>query len=149
MYFDEVAGRWAAFARCVRCGTLRGLAIGDPVHGAVFPNQPLATALISQGVRRSLPPSWLLPQVVPIAPRAWARLPLADGAIVIVAVADVRAGAFGTRRERVYVALLPGDRRPPSVSTSFREAVEAALAGCCDAAWLARAERQLAGELVS
>ena len=53
-YFDGVAGRWAAFSRCVRCDRTRGLAVGAPVHGAVFANNPLATGS-SQQDRRGRP----------------------------------------------------------------------------------------------
>ena len=48
-YFDGVAGRWAAFSRCVRCDRTRGLAVGGAVHGAVFATQPAGHGHVVSG----------------------------------------------------------------------------------------------------
>ena len=91
-YFDGVAGRWAAFSRCARCDRERGLAVGAPLHGAVFSNNPLATGLSYQGTKRSAPPSASPTTGAPSEDKGFADVALGHGKRLFVRRAAVSSG---------------------------------------------------------
>ena len=124
-YFDGVAGRWAAFGRCVRCDRTRGLAVGGPVHGAVFANNPMATGESSQGTKRSAPPSATSTIGAPREEKECAEIPLGRGRRLYVRRADA---SFGLRRGRpIYVAHIIGANTLRSASPNLRKAVAGAM----------------------
>ena len=126
-YFDGVAGRWAAFSRCVRCDRTRGLAVGAPVHGAVFAAHPLATGMSEQGTKRSAPPSATSTTGAPRHEQACAEIALGRGRRLYVRRADV---SLGVRRVcPVYVAHIIGIDRLRSVSPTLRRSVAGAMGG--------------------
>ena len=124
-YFDGVAGRWAAFGRCVRCDRTRGLAVGGAVHGAVFANNPMATGESSQGTKRSAPPSATSTKGAPREEKECAEIPLGRGRRLYVRRARV---SYGVRRGRpVYVAHIIGTDTLRFASPSLRAAVARAM----------------------
>jgi len=120
-YFDGVAGRWAAFSRCVRCDRVRGLAVGGAVHGAVFANNPMATGMSFQGTKRSAPPSASSTTGAPRDEQESAEIALGRGRRLYVRRARV---SYGVRRGRtVYVAHVIGADALRSASANLRVAV--------------------------
>ena len=144
-YFDGVAGRWAAFGRCVCCDRLRGLAIGDAAHGAVFAGNPMATGMTSQGVKRSAPPSATSTTGAPADGEAAADVALGDGRRLYVRSA--RVATRGRSRRRVYVAHVIGADGPRTASSDLRAAVAGALREREGSPRLERLLRQLEHEL--
>ena len=144
-YFDGVAGRWAAFSLCVRCDKSRGLAVGAPVHGAVFGSHPLATGLSSQGTKRSAPPSATPTTGAPTHAEGVADVALGRGMRLFVRRARVSSGL---RRGRpVYVAHIIGADTVRSASPNLRRAVARATRGRADDRAVEVVLRQLEHEL--
>ena len=145
-YFDGVAGRWAAFGRCVCCDKVRGLAVGDAAHGAVFANQPLATGMSYQGTKRSAPPSATATTSAPREDGSFADVALGGGRRLFVRRAVVGRPVRGERT--VYVAHVIGTTAVRSASPSLRRAVQRALAERRGSARLAGILAELEHELV-
>jgi hypothetical protein len=142
-YVDSLSGRWAARSRCARCGREAGLAVGEARHGSVFPNNPLATMLSRQGVKRSVPPAEKF---------GFGPPPGRPGGIEIAGPGGRRVyvrrlrGRFALGREReVYLALARGEGSPV-VASDLRVALRQVL-GDADDRWLERAARELEAEL--
>lgn len=142
-YVDSLSGRWAARTRCARCGRETGLAVGEARHGNVFPNNPLATMLSRQGVKRSVPPAEKL---------GFGPPPGRPGGIEIDGPAGERIyvrrlrGRFALgRRREVYLAAVRTERSA-TVAPDLRVAL-ARLVGNADDRWLERAARELEAEL--
>ena len=145
-YFDGVAGRWAAFSRCVRCDRTRGLAVGAPVHGAVFANQPMITGTASQGTKRSAPPSATSTAGAPTEEQEFAEIALGHGRRLYVRRAAV---SFGVRRGcPVYVAHIIGANTLRSTSPSLRRAVSRAMSQRGQSPSVEEALHQLEHELL-
>ena len=143
-YFDGVLGRWAAFSRCVRCDRTRGLAVGAPVHGAVFPNQPMITGSASQGTKRSAPPSASSTTGAPTEEKEFAEIALGRGRRLYVRRARV---SLGVRRGRpVYVAHVIGADTLRCASPNLRRAVARATSQRARSSGLEQALRQLERE---
>ena len=124
-YYDGVAGRWAAFSRCVRCDRTRGLAVGGAVHGAVFAANPMATGMSFQGTKRSAPPSASSTTSAPREEQESAEIALGRGRRLYVRRARV---SYGVRRGRpVYVAHIIGTDTLRFASPSLRAAVARAM----------------------
>jgi hypothetical protein len=139
-FFDSVAGRWCAFGRCVRCGALRSLSVGDAclpaADGMTAWYLPTAPGPPARTVSPTLPPS----------PRASVTLRTPADEAVVVSAALVRPGLRGARR-RVFVAAPAGSAHAPAIGDSLAGAVRGAAAGAVDERWLERVERELGGEL--
>jgi len=143
-YVEPLSGRWAARIRCARCGREKGLAIGQPRHGNVYPNNPLATMLSRQGVRRSLPPGKTLGVGPPSDRPGGIEIESPDGTRVLVRSLAARL-ALG-RLRTVYLAVAVDGERPPAVSRDLRTAL-GRVCGSADEQWLERMRRQLEAEL--
>ena len=143
-YVDSLSGRWAARTRCARCGRETGLAVGEPRHGAVYPNQPLATMLSRQGVKVSVPPAEKLGFGPPPGRPGGIELDGPDGRGIYVRRVHARF-ALGRSRD-VYLAVVLADAAAPVFASDLRIALEKAL-GSADPAWLDRSVRQLEAEL--
>jgi hypothetical protein len=146
-FFDGVAGRWAAFGRCACCDKLRGLAVGDATHGAVFANHPLATGLSNQGTKRSAPPSATPTRGAPNENGTFADVALGNGLRLFVRRAVVSSTL--RRERRVYVAHLIGADAVRSASPSLHRAVRRALGERPGSPRLARVLAELEHELAS
>jgi hypothetical protein len=143
-YVEPLSGRWAARIRCARCGREKGLAIGLPRHGNVYPGNPLATMLSRQGVRRSFPPGKKI-GVGPAGDRPGAvEIETPDGTRVLVRSLAARL-AFG-RLRIVYLAVAVDGAPPPVVSRDLLTAHERVCGGVNEQ-WLERMRRQLEAEL--
>jgi hypothetical protein len=144
-YFDGVAGHWAAFSRCVRCDRTRGLAVGAPVHGAVFANNPIATGMSFQGTKRSAPPSATSTTGAPTDDRESAEIDLGHGRRLYVRRARV---SLGMRRGRtVYVAHIIGADTLRCASPSLRRVVAQATRQKAGSSAVEQPLRQLEREL--
>jgi hypothetical protein len=142
-YVDSLSGRWAARTRCARCGRESGLAVGDARHGNVFPNNPLATMLSRQGVKRSVPPAEKFGFGPPPGRPGGIEMDGPNGQRVYV---RRLRGRFALGRERdVYLAVVR-DRGSPVVAPDLRVAL-AGVVGHVDHRWLDRAARELEAEL--
>jgi hypothetical protein len=142
-YVDSLSGRWAARVRCARCGRETGLAVGEARHGNVFPNNPLATMLSRQGVKRSVPPAEKF---------GFGPPPGRPGGIEIEGPTGQRVyvrrlrGRFALGRQRdVYLAVVRAEGSP-IVAPDLRAALGRVIAGADDR-WLDRAARELEAEL--
>ena len=144
-YFDGVAGRWAAFSRCARCDNVRGLAVGAPVHGAVFSGNPMATGLSYQGTKRSAPPSATSTTWAPSYQEGFADVALGHGMRLFVRRAEVSSGL--RRGRRVYVAHIIGTDRLRSASPNLRRAVAGAMSEGRRSSKVENALRELEHEL--
>ena len=144
-YFDGVAGRWAAYSRCVRCGRSRGLAVGAPVHGAVFGNNPLATGLSYQGTKRSAPPSATSTTGAPADERDCGEIALGRGRRLYVRRAEVSSGL--RRGREVYVAHVIGTDTLRSASPDLRRAIASATGARRRSPGVEEALQQLEHEL--
>ena len=144
-YFDGVAGRWAAFSRCVCCDRARGLAVGTPMHGAVFANNPLATGMSYQGTKRSAPPSASSTTGTPADEKECGEIALGRGRRLYVRRAKVSSGF---RRGRpVYVAHVIGTQAPRSASPDLRRAIAGAMGQRRRSTGVEKALHQLEHEL--
>ena len=144
-YFDGVAGRWAAFSRCVCCDRARGLAVGTPMHGAVFANNPLATGMSYQGTKRSAPPSASSTTGSPADEKECGEIALGRGRRLYVRRAKVSSGF---RRGRpVYVAHVIGTQAPRSASPDLRRAIAGAMGQRRRSTGVEKALHQLEHEL--
>jgi len=142
-YVDSLSGRWAARTRCARCGRESGLAVGAARHGDVFPNNPLATMLSRQGVKRSAPPAEKFGFGPP--PGRPGGMDILGPGGERVYVRRVRGRFALGRRRDVYLAVVQG-AGTPSVAPVLRLALTRAI-GTADERWLERAERELEAEL--
>jgi hypothetical protein len=143
-YFDGVAGRWAAFSRCACCDKTRGLAVGNPVHGAVFANNPMATGMSDQGTKRSAPPSATSTAGAPGDEKECAEIALGRGKRLYVRRAEV---SFGVRRgQPVYVAHIIGSGARRSASPKLQKAVSHAMRDSAESSRVQEALRQLERE---
>jgi hypothetical protein len=145
-YVDSLSGRWAARTRCARCGRETGLAVGKPKHGAVYPNQPLATMLSRQGVKVSVPPAEKLGFGPPPGRPGGMELDGPDGRGIYVRRIHARF-ALGRSRD-VYLAVVLQAGAAPVVASDLRSALERAV-GPGDTRWLDRSAKQLEAELPS
>jgi hypothetical protein len=143
-YVDSLSGRWAARARCARCRRETGLAVGEPRHGAVFPNQPLATMLSRQGVKVSVPPAEKLGFGPPPGRPGGIALDGPDGRGVYVRRVHARF-ALGRNRD-VYLAVALEHGAVPVFASDLRVALGKALRAA-DPLWLDQSARQLETEL--
>ncbi len=143
-YVDALSGRWAARTRCARCGRESGLAVGYARHGAIFPNNPLATMLSRQGVKVSVPPSEKLGFGPPPDRPGGMEIEGPGGRGVYVRRLHAR---FALGRERdIYQAIVLERGASPVFERDLRAALTKALGGT-DVDWLERATRQLEAEL--
>jgi hypothetical protein len=144
-YFDGVAGRWAAFSRCVRCDRTRGLAVGGAVHGTVFANNPLATGMSFQGTKLSAPPSAGSTTGAPRDEKESAEIALGRGRRLYVRRARA---SYGVRRGRtVYVAHIIGTDALRSASPNLRAAVARSMSRSGRSSDVESALQQLEQEL--
>jgi len=144
-YVDFLSGRWAARTKCARCGRETGLAVGYARHGSIFPNNPLATMMSRQGVKRSAPPAEKFGFGPPPGRPGAIEIEAPGGRLV--GVRRVRARfALGRQRDVYLVAVTAGQQRTPIVASDLRLALAAALRDA-DERWLDRAARELEAEL--
>ena len=143
-YVDPLSGRWAARTCCARCGRESGLAIGDARHGNVFPNNPLATMLSRQGVKRSVPPAERIGFGPPAERSGVVEIRSPAGTPILVRGLRARF-AFGRVRP-VYIAAALDVSGLPVVAADLRQAL-ALASGTTDDQWLDRTARQLEAEL--
>jgi hypothetical protein len=143
-YVDPLSGRWAARTCCARCGRESGLAIGDARHGNVFPNNPLATMLSRQGVKRSVSPAERIGFGPPEERAGVVEIRSPAGTPILVRGLRARF-AFGRVRP-VYIAVTPDASGLPVVAADLRRALTLA-SGTRDEQWLDRTARQLEAEL--
>jgi len=143
-YVEPLSGRWAARIRCARCGREKGVAIGQPRHGNVYPGNPLATMLSRQGVRRTFPPGQRLGLGPPHDRPGAVEIESPDGTRVLVRSLAARL-PLG-RLRTVYLAVPVDGARPPVVSRDLGTALERVCRGV-DEQWLERTRRQLEAEL--
>lgn len=142
-YVDRLSGRWAARARCARCGREAGLAVGEAKHGTQF-HDPLATMLSRQGVKVSVPPAEKLGFGPPPGRPGGIEIDGPDGRGIYVRRVRARF-ALGRSRD-VYLAVVLENSASPIFASNLRAALAQVL-GPADEAWLDRATRQLDAEL--
>jgi hypothetical protein len=143
-YVDPLSGRWAARTRCARCARESGLAVGHAKHGAIFPNNPLATMLSRQGVKVSVPPSEKIGFGPPPGRPGGMEIEGPGGKSIYVRRVHAR---FALGRERdIYQAVLLERGASPIFDSNLRAALAKALGGADDV-WLERATRELDAEL--
>jgi hypothetical protein len=143
-YVDSLSGRWAARTRCARCGRETGLAVGYARHGNIFPNNPLATMMSRQGVKRSAPPAEKFGFGPPPGRPGAIEIETPGGWLIGVRRVHARF-ALGRQRD-VYLVAVAGEQRPPIVAPELRLALARALREA-DERWLERAARELEAEL--
>jgi len=143
-YVDSLSGRWAARTRCARCGRETGLAVGYARHGNIFPNNPLATMMSRQGVKRSAPPAEKFGFGPPPGRPGAIEIETPGGRLI--GVRRVRARFALGRQRDVYLVAVTGEKRPPIVAPELRLALAGALREA-DERWLDRAARELEAEL--
>jgi hypothetical protein len=143
-YVDPLSGRWAARICCARCGRETGLAVGDARHGNIFPNNPLATMLSRQGIKRSVPPAEKIGFGPPAKRPGAVEIQSPAGVPIRVRALKARF-AFG-RIRTVYLAAALDASRLPTVSADLRRAL-ALVSGPTNEQWLERTARQLEAEL--
>lgn len=146
-YFDQVSGKWAARARCVRCAHETGLAIGTARGGPLLPSKALGTGLLSQSSPYAVPGSKRLGPSPGSARRSGFVVPVPDVGELVVRHVRVRY-PLGIRRT-VYCAWLADREGAAAVSTELPVALGAAV-GCSPGdAWVLSLSRQLEDELTA
>jgi hypothetical protein len=146
-YFDRVSGKWAARARCVRCGRETGLAIGTARAGAILASKSLGTGMMSQSTPYAVPGSRKLgPSPETLQPSGFVvDLP----EIGKVAVRHVRVRhPLGIHRN-VYCAWRAGEEGPAAVSTELPVALARAVGRSSAEEWVVNVARQLEDELTA
>jgi len=140
-YRDPVSARWRAYARCLRCGRSRPLAVGDRKRPASFPGNPLAM-LLAFGSR----PADATPGIEPVEPRGFVVIDVpASEAKLEIRAARVAWGPW--RGDTVYCARLVGEPGRQAASRDLRSAVARASQVRGRAAWVDDLARQLEHEL--
>jgi hypothetical protein len=146
-YFDQVSGKWAARARCVRCGHETGLAIGTARRGAVSTSKALGTGVLSQSTPYAVPGSKRLGPSPVTGERSGFVVPAPEEGDVVVRHVRVRY-PFGIRRT-VYCAWRSGDDGPAAVSTELPVALARAVGGSPADEWVLKVARELENELTA
>jgi hypothetical protein len=140
-YRDPVSARWRAYARCLRCGKSRALAIGERKRPASFPGNPLAT-LLAFGSR---PADEKLP-VEHVEPRGSVVIDVpSTGEKLEIRAALVAWGLW--EGDIVYCARVLGRRGRRAAARDLRSAVARASRTPEPASWVDDLARQLEHEL--
>jgi hypothetical protein len=140
-YRDPVSARWRAYARCLRCGRSRRLAVGDRKRQANFPGNPLAM-LLAFGSR----PADASPDIELVEPRGSMVVDVpVTGEKLEIRAALVAWGPWAG--DTVYCARRLGPDGHQAASRDLRTAVASASRTRPKTPWVEDLARQLEHEL--
>jgi hypothetical protein len=138
---DPVSGRWRAYARCLRCGRARTLAIGERRPAGSFSGNPLATSM-AFGSR----PADVPRRAQALVPHDAMTIEVPEtGKALELRAARVAWGPW--RGTTVYCARMVGGGDRPATSRDLRSALARAARTRPKAPWVEELARQLEHEL--